>query len=145
MHSVVYTRLQKQQLITFIPPARGEVKIPTYLDYEVIVSDTCAAVAGTNRTNYSTYLVGRGAFAWAEVPPPQPVEVERIPAQGRGQGVDQLWTRRQYAMHPYGIKFTNTTVTDESPTNSELALAVNWDRVYAERKQIAMAELVTNG
>ena len=145
MHSVPFRRLQKLNLIDFIPDSRGEVKIPTYLGYEVIVSDTCPAVAGSNRTLYSTYLVGRGAVAWAEVPPPMPVEIERKPAKGRGQGVDELYVRRQFVLHPYGIKWTSAEMTDDSPSNAELAKAANWDRVYAERKQVRLSELVTNG
>ncbi|HEL8745379.1 TPA: coat protein, partial [Listeria monocytogenes] len=39
MHSAVYTALQKQNLIAFIPNARGEVNIPTYLGYRVVVDD----------------------------------------------------------------------------------------------------------
>lgn len=145
MHSVVFTRLQKLNLIDFIPDSRGEVNFPSYLGYNVVVDDGVQAVVGANRTEYSTYLVGRGAIAFAEHPPAVPVEIDRLPAQGDGAGVEQLWTRRQYLMHPYGIKWTSTSLAGQSPTNTELEDATNWDRVYAERKQIAIAELKTNG
>ena len=145
MHSVVFTRLQKLNLIDFIPDARGEVRFPTYLGYNVIVDDGVPAIAGTNRIKYSTYLVGAGAFGHAEVPPAVPVEVDRKPAQGTGAGVEELWTRRQYILHPYGIKWTSTSMVGQSPTNAEAAAAANWDRVYPERKQVPLAELVTNG
>lgn len=145
MHSVIYNRLNKLNLIDFIPDSRGEVRFPTYLGYRVIIDDRAPAIAGSNRTLYSTYLLGRGSICFEEVPPAYPVEVDRLPAQGNGQGVDQLWTRRQYVMHPYGIKWTSSSMAGTSPTNTELATAANWDRVYAERKQIALAELVTNG
>src|SRR5690606_35722888 len=102
-------------------------------------------VAGTNRTKYWTYLVGRGAIGWAEVPVTKPVDVDEKPDQGNGMGVSTLWTRRQFVLHPYGIRFTDTTVTEEFPTNAELATAGNWDRVVSERKQIPIAALVTNG
>ena len=145
MHSVVFTRLQKLNLIDFIPDSRGEVKFPTYLGYNVVVDDGVPAVAGANRTNYSTYLVGRGAFGFAEVPPAVPVEVDRKAAQGDGAGVEEMWTRRQYIMHPYGIQWTSTALAGQSPTNAEAETVTNWDRVYPERKQIPLAELVTNG
>jgi hypothetical protein len=48
-------------------------------------------------------------------------------------------------MHPYGIKWTDTSVGGEFPTVAELRLAANWDRVYPERKQIPLALLITNG
>jgi hypothetical protein len=60
-------------------------------------------------------------------------------------GAETIYTRRQFAIHPYGIKFTDASVGGEFPTNAELRLAANWDRVYAERKQIPMADLITNG
>lgn len=145
MHSVPYARLQKQNLIDFIPDSEGKIQFPTYLGYRLVIDDGCPAVQGTNRINYSTYLVAAGAFAWAEHPPKMAVEVERKPSQGDGGGVEELWTRRQFVLHPYGIKWTDSSVAGQSPTNAELENAANWDRVYPERKQIGLVELVTNG
>jgi len=145
MHSILFTRLQKLNLIDFIPDSEGRVRFPTYLGYRVVVDDGVNAVAGTNRTKYDTYLVGNGAIAWAEVPVATPVETDHKPAQGNGMGVDELWTRRQFVLHPYGIAWTDSSVAGEFPTNAELAIAGNWNRVYPERKQIALAVLRTNG
>ncbi|MDJ0513020.1 MAG: major capsid protein [Methyloceanibacter sp.] len=145
MHSVVKSRLDKLNLIDYIPDSEGRVRYPTYLGYRVIVDDGCPAVSGTNRINYSTYLLGMGAFGFAEVPPEMPVEVDSRPRGGKGQGTEELWTRRQYVMHPYGFSWTSTTMAGQSPTNAEIILPANWTRVYPERKQIPMAELVTNG
>jgi hypothetical protein len=147
MHSVVYSRLQKQNLIDFVPDSRGEIQFPTYLGYRVIVSDTAKRVTGTNRTEYITYLVGAGALAWHEAPlrSSPMIEVEREALQGGGVGVDILVSRRQFVLHPNGIKWTGAVSAADFPTNAELATAANWDRVYAERKQIPIAFLVTNG
>lgn len=145
MHSVVHNRLANQQLIDYRRDAEGGVWWPYYLDYRIHVSDMCPAVAGTNQTAYTTYLFGSGAVAWSESPVATPVEVDRAPAKADGMGVEELWTRRQFAIHPPGIKWTDTTITGQFPTNAELALAANWDRVYAERKMIPMAILKTNG
>lgn len=147
MHSVVYSNLQGQNLITFIPNSRGEIMFPTYLGYRVIVSDKAKRVTGTYRTEYITYLIGEGAIAFDEQPmaTAPAVEIHREPLQAGGVGVDTLITRRQFIMHPYGVKWTDSVVAGEFPTNTELALAANWDRVYPERKQIPIAFLVTNG
>jgi len=139
MHSVVYTSLQKQNLIDFIPDSEGRVRFPTYLGYRVVVDDG----VNVNGNVYDTYLVANGAIAWAEVPVATPVEIDRKPAQGNGMGVDELWTRRQFVMHPYGIAWQDDTVAGEFPTNTELATADNWDRVYVERKQVGLALLRT--
>lgn len=145
MHSVVYTRLAKQNLIDFIPNSEGKVKFPTYLGYRVIKDDLCPAIAGTYRIRYHTYLIGKDAFGWAESPPDVPVETFRHPAQGNGGGVEELWTRRQFALHPYGIKWTSSSMAGKSPTDAELRDTANWTRVYPERKQVNFAALITNG
>jgi hypothetical protein len=146
MHSTIKKRLEKLNLIDFIPDARGEIQFPYYLGKRVVVDDGCRRVTGTNRVKYWTYLVGEGAFGWGENGAGLlPAEVDRKPEQGNGTGVELLWTRRQFVMHPYGIKFTDTSVVGDFPTNAELGTAGNWDRVYAERKQIPIAALVTNG
>lgn len=145
VHPTVMKRLKKLNLIDFIPDSEGRIAFERYLGYLVVEDDGVYTTTGTNRTDYWSYLVGPAAFGWAEVPVPTPVEVERDPEKGNGMGVETLYTRRQFVMHPYGIKWTDTTVGGEFPSNAELATAGNWDRVYAERKQIPIAALVTNG
>jgi Major capsid protein 13-like len=148
MHSVVYTRLQKNNLIDFIPDSEGRVNFPSYLGYTVIVDDgvnVTQGVTNTARFLYSTYLIARGAFGWAETPVDIPVETFRHPEQGNGMGVEDLWTRRQYIMSPYGIKWTDSSRAGQFPTDAEYQTAANWSRVFPERKQIGMALLVTNG
>jgi hypothetical protein len=145
MHSVVYTRLQKQNLIDFIPDSEGRVHFPTYLGYNVIVNDNVKVVTGTYRTKYSTYLMGTGSLAWAEKAVETPVEVYRRPDQGNGMGVEQLWTRRQYIMHPYGFKWLDASRAGNFATNAECETAGNWTRVASSRKLVPIAQLITNG
>lgn len=145
MHSKVHSRLQKYDLIDYIPGSQANIRFPTYLGYRIVVDDGCPAVAGANRILYSTYLVAQGAFVYAESPPPVPVAVEREEKAGNGSGQEILYTRRQFILHPKGIKWTDNTCAGLSPTIAELELAVNWDRVYTERKMIGLVELVTNG
>jgi hypothetical protein len=145
MHSVVHNRLAQNDLITFRPDSEGKVWHDYFMDWRVHVSDRTPAVAGTNRTIYHTYMFGADAFGWAEKDVADPVDVDKTPSAGDGMGSETIYTRRQFAVHPYGIKWTDTTVAGEFPSNAELRLAANWDRVYAERKQIPIALLTTNG
>lgn len=145
MHSAPYARLQKNNLIDFIPDSEGHVNFPTYLGYNVIVDDGCPAIAGTNRTMYWTFLIGADALCWDEQPVERATEVDADASAADGMGVEELWTRRQFVLHPYGVKWTDASVAGNSPTLAELADAGNWDRVYAERKQIPLALLQTNG
>ena len=144
MHSICYTRLAKQNLIDFVPDSDGKVKFPTYLGYRVIKSDRVKKVVGTNRTKYYTYLCGMGAVGWGESPVRVPVEVEREAAQGNGNGVETLWTRRQFCIHPAGFSFVGSP-SAEFPTDTEFATATSWNRVVDERKQVPFAALITNG
>lgn len=142
MHSATANVLKKANLIDYIPDARGEVNIPTYLGYEVIVDDGLPVSTGT----YTTYLLGAGAVAWGETMPRVPVEVERKPAQGDGGGVEEIWTRREFVMHPVGFASQSAAIAaggdgGQSPTNTTLALAATWDRVV-ERKRAKIAFLV---
>lgn len=137
MHSRIYTNLQQQQLIVFIPNAEGKVNIPTYLGYRVVVSDTVPTAGG----QYITYLCAPGVIGYAEKPPALPVETKREPLQGMGAGVEILVTRRQFSLHPYGFDFLDASTAGQFPTTAELELAANWNRAYTERKQVGIAVL----
>jgi len=149
MHSVVYAELQKQQLIEFIPNARGEVNIPTYLGHMVIVDDGMPAVAGTNRITYTTMLLGAGSFGYGMGSPSTPSEVDRDPASGEGGGQEILYSRTSEIIHPVGFSFSSTSLTggngNTQASYADLANAANWDRVFANRKNIQMAFVQSNG
>jgi hypothetical protein len=144
MHSVVYTSLQKQNLIDFIPNARGEIVIPTYMGMTVVVDDSLPAVAGAERVTYTSILFGAGAFAGGQGRIRNPSEIDREPSAGNGGGEEIIYSRRSEIIHPLGCSFTGGTVAGQSPTQAELGLAGNWTRVW-ERKNINMAFLQTNG
>ena len=140
MHSNNYAALARLNLIDFIPDARGEVRFPSYLGYNVIRDDDCFLVNGRQHV----YLMARNSLAWGEATARVPVEVERHPEQGDGGGVEELWTRRQFCMHPYGFAWLSASMAGLSPTNAELALSANWNRVATERKQVGIAMLITD-
>lgn len=144
MHSVVYTNLQAQNLIDFIPNARGEIDFPRYLGYRVMVTDTVPVTTiSAGNFAYTTYLSAEGILGWAEKPPAVPVETERYPGQGNGAGVEALFTRRQFALHPEGFDWLEASVTDEFPSNTELETAGNWVRKYPERKQVPFVAIIS--
>jgi len=144
MHSVVYSTLQKLNLIAFIPNSRGEVNIPTYLGYYVVVDDGMPAVAGTYRITYTSILFATGAFDFGHGSPLVPSEMERVASAGKGGGQDIIHTRRSDIIHPAGFSFTSSSVAGKSATLAELATASNWDRKL-QRKNIGLAFIKTNG
>jgi hypothetical protein len=131
MHSATYTKLQKDNLITFIPNSQGVVNIPTYMGKRVIVDDTCPNAAGV----YTTYLFGSGAFGLGNGAAPVPTETDRDSLAGE----DILINRQHFILHPRGIKFNSASVAGASPTNTELENEVNWTRVY-ENKNIRIVQ-----
>lgn len=143
MHSVTYTTLQKQNLIDYIPNARGEVVIPMYLGKRVIVDDSLTVTAGTNSPKYTTILFSDQAFSLGYGRLLVPSEIERVENAGNGAGQDILHTRQSVVIHPYGFQCLDAGIASNGATLAELALAACWDRVVA-RKQIGIAFLTHN-
>lgn len=143
MHSAIFTRLQKQNLIDFTTTSDGKIAIPTYLGYNVVVDDTLPAVAGTNRILYTVALFGKGLFRMASGKVQVPSERNRLPDAGNGGGEERLYSRRADIIHPYGFSFTSSSVSANSATLAELATAANWDRKQS-RKNIPLAFVQVN-
>ena len=130
VHSVVYNRMQKNNLIDFIPDARGEINIPTFLGREVIVDD------GVPRTGnvYDTWLFGGGATMMGVGSPPVATEVDRKAGGGNGGGQDVLYSRVMWTIHPTGHRWAGTA-GDGGPANTgtandDLDEAGSWTRAY---------------
>lgn len=149
MHSVVYAQLNKQNLIEFIPNARGEVMFSTYLGHRIIVDDGMPAVAGANRVVYTTMIFGPGSFGYGQGYPEMPSEVDRDPSSGEGGGQEILYSRVTEIIHPVGFEFSSTSLTggtgNTQANYTDLGNATNWNRVYESRKNIPLAFIQTNG
>jgi len=144
MHSVVYSNLQKQNLITLIPNARGEINIPTYLGYRVVVDDGMPVTAGTYRNTYTTILFAEGAIGYGVGSPSVPSETGREADAGDGGGQDLIYSRRTELIHPAGFSTAADPSTKQTFTLAELGAGATWNRVV-ERKNVPMAFLQTNG
>jgi hypothetical protein len=143
VHSVVMAQMVKNNDIDFIPDSDGMATIPTYMGKRVIVDDGLTVTAGTtDGFKYNSVLFGSGAFGYGVGSPITPVEIEREAAQGDGGGIETLWVRNTWLLHPFGFQQTGTPA-GVSFTQAELALAAQWDRVLP-RKNVPIAYLVTN-
>ena len=140
MHSDTYTHLKKTDNISFEKQSMGATEITTYRGLRLIVDDRMPKRAGsTSGFVYTTYLFGNGAFGLGQGNAPVPTETDRDSLAGE----DILITRSHFIMHPRGVAFASGSVAGSSPTNTELALATNWNRVY-ERKNVRIAAIVHN-
>lgn len=143
VHSRTMAQMVKQDDIVYIPDSQGRLTIPTYMGLRVIVDDSMPVRAGTTSGFvYTSVLFGEGAFGYGEGAPLNPVEVEREASQGNGAGVETLWTRRTWILHPFGMQNTGTP-SATSFDLTELAAATTWARVVA-RKNMPIAFLQHN-
>lgn len=142
VHSVVYNRMQKNNLIDFIPDSDGRVTIPTFLGRQVIVDDGMPVASGV----FESWMFGAGAVKLGMGSPAIPTEVYRTPNSGNGSGQDTLFNRVEWAMHPVGCSYVGTAPVggpSNAATANNLGAAGSWQRVFAERKQIKIARLIT--
>lgn len=142
VHSVIYGRMQKNNLIDMIPDSEGVYNIPTFNGMIVIVDDSMPVSTGV----YNTWLFGRGAVRLGQGNARVPMETYRLPLAGNGGGQESLIHRWEWIIHPVGCKYAGSPPTggpSNAATSNDLAAAGSWQRVFPERKQIKIARLIT--
>lgn len=132
MHSAVENYLAQNDLIESLKESEGAPELRTFMGKTVIVDDALVANEGV----YPTYIFGFGAFAYGEGAPDNPVEVGRDVLAGD----DILVNRRHFILHPRGVMWKGTAASS-SPSNIELAVGTNWQRVY-EVKNIRIVKFL---
>ena len=147
MHSVVYARLQRLDLINFSKytindAMKRDVELPTWNGKIVVVDDTLVDTTTVGFPVYYTYLLGEGAFLGQQFDIPNPYYTEYDPETDGG--VNKLYTKQSMVMHPNGFNLLFNKIAGESPTNAELATAANWE-LAINHKNVAIALLKTNG
>lgn len=160
MHSKVATDLENQNLLTYIKynDANGmqrDTNIATLNGRLVIVDDDTPTITvgeGTEAvTKYVTYVFGRGAIEFTNCGAKVPAEMAREPYRNGGE--DTLITRQRKCWAPYGISFTQDTMSTLSPTDAELATGSNWELVntggsskeYINHRAIPISRILSLG
>jgi hypothetical protein len=162
VHSLAYKQMIDADDIDFVPDSQGNLTIPTFMGQRVIVDDSMPATSAGDPATITTtaVLFGAGAFGYGEGDPLVPVEIERQARAGNGGGVETLWERKTWILHPFGYQFTgdditnranangrtgaDTTVDEFSPLLADLRKAANWNRVV-DRKNVPIAFLKIKG
>lgn len=143
VHSIVFNRMRKNNLIDYIPDSEGKVNIPVFMGKRVIQDDGMPHTGGV----FDTWIFGAGAFGFGNGAPPVPVAVVRDESAGNGSGQEILHNRVEWAMAPAGYAWIGGTAAKGGPSNAatagNIAAGSSWQRVFPERKQIKMARLVT--
>lgn len=137
MNSAVEAYLAKRQLIDYVQEKDQSDRVPYFLNKRVIVDDSMPYATATKVG--TAYLFGQGAIALGNGSHPKivPTEIDRDSLASSGE--DFLINRRIFLLHPRGIKWTENTVVDTFPENTELANGLNWARVY-EPKNIRVVK-----
>jgi hypothetical protein len=146
IHSTVFQRLRRLNLIDMVPQSDQKLDISMYNGLAVLVDDNMTTEDGsTSGTKYISYLFGRGAFATADIALAEPnLEWYREPTKGTGSGSDTFITRRGMVLHPRGIAWAGSiTSGNGGPTIAQLE-ADNWTQAY-QTKNIKIARMITNG
>lgn len=169
MHSDVSTNLENLKLLTFLTQTdkdglTREIGLATWNGRAVIIDDDMpvkeVGASGSGETavpahtEYTTYVLGNGAFSHENIGAKVPYEMARDPKTNGG--VDTLYTRQRKVFAPYGISYEKAVQASNSPTDAELANGANWtlvhsgeaaekDRAYFNHKAIPIARIISWG
>jgi hypothetical protein len=136
-HSTVHATIQKNNLIDYIRDSENNV-VETFRGARIVIDDQMPNSNGV----YETWLFGPGAIAFGQAAPPDATEIARHAGAGNGGGQTTLYNRVRWVIHPRGYKYVGSTAAGE-PTNATFQAAATWSRAYPERKQVAIARLIT--
>lgn len=148
IHSSVAARLDKNNEIATIRGSDGNILLRSYKGRAVVVDDSLpVSGVGADRI-YTSILFGAGAigfggveghaFAVGEGVPKVAAEISRTAEAGNGGGMESIWERKTWMMHPFGYEWIEGTLAEFSPTLADLRLAAHWNRVLF-RKSVPMA------
>ena len=152
VHSMIMARMVKNDEVVNIADSAGNLTVPTYKGRRIIVDDTLPVEGVGDARVYTSILFGAGAigfggvegsaFALGEGVPKVAAEVSRTAEAGNGGGMETIWERRTWIIHPFGFAWTEPggvdTLVEMSPTLADLRKAVAWSRVVS-RQQVPLA------
>ena len=146
-HSVVAANLRKQELLQnvtyFDTVLNKEVTVEVVNNMICLETDTGTVDTSTeNFPVYHSYMAGHGVILTAEKLVPNPYDVAYDPEK-KG-GVEKLYTKQAYVMHPNGFSLKVDEIAEESPTRDELKNPANWE-LKIDDKLIMLACLKSNG
>jgi hypothetical protein len=125
VHPKVYELMRKQNAIDFIPIGDQERPTAFYMGMEVIVSRNLPVDTGV----YDSYILKSGALQYGVSSNGyEPTEVHRDPS--KGFGIDALYTRRVFGLHPVGMAWQENSISGASPTDAELTNATEWSKAF---------------
>lgn len=130
MHSAVATNLENLQLLKYWTQTddkgiQRSLTLASLNGRVVLIDDSMPVTAGSDGKNiYTTYILGEGAFEYADIGAKVPYEMNRDPKTNGGE--DTLYTRQRKVFAPFGLSYEKIEQGSLSPTNEELENGANW-------------------
>ena len=139
------TPTAKQVKLEDVTPVADSYTTPAVGDYVVFVDAF---------TEYTTYVMGNGAFSYEDIGAKVPYAMARD--EKTDGGVDLLYTRQRKVFAPFGISYEKKSQATLSPTNEELKKGENWTlvhsgetteskRSYINHKAVPIARIISRG
>lgn len=126
VHPLVYAYMRTNDLIDYVPISGQQRPLEFYMGMQVIVDRNAYVNSGT----YDSYILKAGALQMGETATGyEPTETDRDAT--KGFGIDVLYTRRCFGIHPVGFAWADTSVAGVTPTDAEIYAATNWNRVFS--------------
>lgn len=146
LHPVIYRQMLKEDIVETREQSTGQLLFATYKETTRIIMDEGVPTigSGTNR-KYVTFLYDEAVIGFGQGSPKHPTAVSRVEEAGNGGGIETIWERKTWMLHPYGYTWTNKRVTGpgKSPTWDDLRLPENWARII-DRKMVGLTFIITN-
>jgi len=152
MHSFIVANLTKIMQVEYMKytDSNGftkDVNMAT-VNGKVVLMDDRLYDSATG--NYTSYLLGEGAFDTCDLPVAKPSSVSRD--EETAGGISKLHTRQRKVYAPNGISFLAKAMGKASPARSELALGVNYGVVAnsdntktIDHRSIPIARIISKG
>jgi hypothetical protein len=139
VHSAVYNRMRKSNLIDFIQDSVTGAQLDTFQGLRLIVDDGMPFTGNV----YTSYIFAPGAVGIGYGNLPKPTVVKDVEDAGNGIGAEVLYRRWMNCIHPLGFAWVGAVTGSGGPADTVLDDAASWNRVCPERKQVKMAQLIT--
>lgn len=145
VHSVVYNRMLKNDLIDFRPDSVQGSPLGSFQGMKLVVDDGMPKSGNV----YHSYLFAPGALEYSFGDMPRATEIQWLADAGKGLGQEVLYRRWALCIHPMGHAYVGSQSAKGGPANGDaatvntLAHAASWQRRCPERKQVKIARLIT--
>lgn len=149
MHSKIYAAYQKMGLVEYDKyvtqgAIKQDIQLPTINGKHVLVTDYYTLDNSTTGFPvYKTYLFGEGAFLSCDKNNYEKQYTTEYDPE-TAAGTDKFYTKQGKVLHPNGLSLAVDSITNESPTKTELGKAANWALKF-NHKNVKIGLIKSNG